>query len=82
MKENISFSVSLYFLIFSDRQIVSTTPLPLRNMAGFLFVTEQKNGFMVATLEFVLFLNTKFDKKGTKNPIIFPKSGTRDVTPS
>lgn len=51
-------------------------------MAGFLLVTEQKNGFMVATLAFVLFLNTEFDKNGTQNPIIFPKSGTRDVTPS
>lgn len=45
--------------------------MPLRDMSGFLTATEQKSGFMVATLEFLPFPNTKFDTNGTQNPIIF-----------
>lgn len=47
--------------------------IPLRNMAGFLIVTEQKSGFLVATLAFLPSLNTKFDTNGTQHPIIFQK---------
>lgn len=47
--------------------------MPLRDMSGFLTATEQKSGFMVATLAFLPFPNTKFDTNGTQNPIIFQK---------
>lgn len=47
--------------------------MPLRDMSGFLAATEQKSGFMVATLAFLPFPNTKFDTNGTQNPIIFQK---------
>lgn len=42
-------------------------------MAGFLIVTEQKSGFLVATLAFLPSLSTKFDTNGTQQPIIFQK---------